>query len=333
MKTVFVSYSHDDSDFVDRLILDLRISEIPATYDKWLLNVGDSIIEKIAQAVTTADGVIAVLSPNSVQSNWVKKEFALAMTGEIERQGIKLFPAMIGDCTVPAALSDKLYADFRKSYYDGLRSLVKTLCPGFYESQQFIQREKIGRELEHLRDLLTGHNLAAIRAWFSSHRHVLSYRVMSEVIPTVAVGADAVDFVGIASNSAGHHLSLIMLGSPTWNGQNPDELFRESERLEGLLRWCREHEQDVRRTLAIRIKNRDEATEIAPVEPLFPSRFDKFKLPLKFKAKLLYGRRAEYGPTETDLRQTIHEKSNQGIEIMSYDRILDLARFWTTRNT
>lgn len=310
MKTVFVSYSHDDSEFVDRLILDLRVSEIPATYDKWLLNVGDSIIEKIAQAVTNADAVIAILSPNSVQSNWVKKELALAMTGEIERQGIKLFPAMIGDCTVPAVLSDKLYADFRKSYYDGLRSLVKALYPGFYESQQFIQREKIGRELEQLRDLLTGNDLAAIRAWYSSHKHVLSYGVMSEIIPTVAVGADVVDFIGISSNSAGHRVSLIMLGSPTWNRQDSDELVKESERLEGLLRWCRAHEQDIRRTLAIGIKNSDEAMEIAPVEPLVPSRVDRFKLPLKFTAKLLYGRRAEYSSTETDLRQTIHEKSN-----------------------
>mgnify|MGYP001317804711 CR=1 FL=1 len=332
MKTVFVSYSHEDSDFVERLIIDLRASQISATYDKWLLNVGDSIIDKIAQAVTNADGVIAILSPNSVQSNWVKKELALAMTGEIERQGVTLFPAMIGDCTVPAVLSDKLYADFRKNYYDGLRSLVKALCPGFYASHQFIQREKIGRELDQLRDLLAGKDLAAIRAWCFSHRHVLSNVVMSEVIPIVAVGDETVDCVGIASNSAGHHLSLIVLGSPTWNRQNPDELVRESERLEGLLRWCREHEQDVRRTLARRINNNDEAVEIAPIEPLFPSWVDKFKLPLKFRAKLLYGRRAEYGPTENDLRQAIHEKANQVIEIMSYDRVLDLAGLWTTHS-
>jgi hypothetical protein len=46
MQTVFVSYSHTDSDFVDGLVLDLRESEVPATYDKWLLRVGDSIIER-----------------------------------------------------------------------------------------------------------------------------------------------------------------------------------------------------------------------------------------------------------------------------------------------
>ena len=71
MESVFVSYSHDDSEFADRLVLDLRESEVPATYDKWVLRVGDSIIEKIADTVADSDGVIALLSPNSVQSNWV----------------------------------------------------------------------------------------------------------------------------------------------------------------------------------------------------------------------------------------------------------------------
>lgn len=128
------------------------------------------------------------------------------------------------------------------------------------------------------------------------------------------------------------YVSLIMLGNPTLNGHNPDELVRESERLGGLLCWCREHVQDVRRTLAIRVRNSYEAMEIAPVEPLFPSRVDKFKLPLKFTATLLYGRRIEYSQTEADLRQAIHKKWNDVIEIMTYDRILDLDRPWTTRN-
>ena len=43
MGSVFVSCSHNDSKFADRLVFDLRESEIPATYDKWVLRVGDSI--------------------------------------------------------------------------------------------------------------------------------------------------------------------------------------------------------------------------------------------------------------------------------------------------
>ena len=95
METVFVSYSHSDSDFADRLVDDLRASEVPATYDKLLLKVGDSIIEKIAETVVDSNAVIALLSPTSVKSNWVKKELSFAMTGEIEKRGVKVLPAVI----------------------------------------------------------------------------------------------------------------------------------------------------------------------------------------------------------------------------------------------
>ena len=97
MRTVFIIYSHDDSDFADRLALDLRESDVPATYDKWLLQVGDSIIEKISSTVSEADSVIALLSPSSVKSQWVKKELAIAMAGEISKRDIKVLPALLKD--------------------------------------------------------------------------------------------------------------------------------------------------------------------------------------------------------------------------------------------
>lgn len=84
MEKVFISCSHGDTNFADHLVLDLRASDVPATYDKWLLRVGDSIIQKIAAEVSEADSVIALLSPASVESNWVKKELALAMAGEVK---------------------------------------------------------------------------------------------------------------------------------------------------------------------------------------------------------------------------------------------------------
>ena len=51
METVFVSYFDDDSDFADRLVLDLGESEVPATYDKWRLSGDDSIIEALQEIV------------------------------------------------------------------------------------------------------------------------------------------------------------------------------------------------------------------------------------------------------------------------------------------
>src|SRR5271166_4907951 len=143
MEKVFISYSHGDARFCDRLVMDLHISDVPATYDKWLLRVGDSIIQKIATEVSEADRVIALLSPASIESNWVKRELALAMTGEVNKGGVKVLPALIADCELPHMLADKFYADFRYSYYYGLRALLEALLPSVYDHEKFIRHEKV----------------------------------------------------------------------------------------------------------------------------------------------------------------------------------------------
>src|SRR5262245_13924378 len=82
MESVFISYSHKDEKFVDQLATDLCYSDVPATYDKWMLKVGDSLVDRISAAVVEAASIVAVISQTSVTSNWVRKELSLAMTGE-----------------------------------------------------------------------------------------------------------------------------------------------------------------------------------------------------------------------------------------------------------
>lgn len=326
METIFISYSHDDSGFADRLVLDLRDSEVPATYDKWLMRVGDSIIEKIAQTVANAGGVIVLLSPNSVESKWVKKELSFAMTGEIEKRGVKVLPAMIADCDVPAMLSDKLYADFRRSYYSGLRELLEALRPGFYAREKFIRKERIERASHELEKLLPTQDLEALRKWFSSNGYALAALFgrlwsVSEAIPRFVIGNDTADFIVINGQSGRYELSLITLGNPTWSSADTEELLRASERMEGMLRWCRDHDQHVRRSLALRMASSYGAEQIAPMESDGPAGKGYH---LHIDAKLLCGRRKEYGASENSLRNSIYEKSNHRIDVVSYDRVVDL---------
>ena len=44
---VFISYSHSDKEFVDKLAMNLVKSNIPIWLDRWELKVGDSITQKI----------------------------------------------------------------------------------------------------------------------------------------------------------------------------------------------------------------------------------------------------------------------------------------------
>ena len=326
MKTVFLSYSHDDSELADRLVLDLRESEVPATYDKWLLRVGDSIIEKIANTVVDAGHVIALLSPTSIDSNWVKKELSFAMTGEIEKRGIKVLPAVILDCEIPPMLSDKFYADFRSSYYRGLRQLFEALCPEFYEREKYIRKEQIEKASQELQELLPNNDIAILQSWFSSNGYALATLfgrlwAVSEAIPRFSIGNDTADFIVINGQSGRYDLSLIILGNPTWSRIDSNELLHECERVQVLLEWCKENNGTIRRSLALRMASSYGAEQIAPSERNRPD-YDGYHL--EIDAKLLCGRRKEYGVNENKLRNQIYQDTNHAIDIISYDRVVDV---------
>ncbi len=327
MEKVFISYSHGESDFCDRLVLDLRASEVPATYDKWLLRVVDSIIQKIATEVSEADRVIALLSPGSVESNWVKKELAVAMSGEVNTGLVKVLPALIEDCNLPSMLKDKFYADFRYSYYNGLRAVLEALLPSFYEREKFARNEQIESAHQELRKIVANGDRDKVYSWFRSNGYALAALfgrlwAVSEAVPQFPVGTDMADFLVINGQSGRYELSLIALSSTSWSLEGEDVVPREAQRLQGMLEWCREHEEEVRRSLVIKMASSYGAEQIAPIDrrSWHPS---PDGAALEINAKLLLGRRHDYGKRENDLRNSIYNETQHGVDIISYDRVLD----------
>lgn len=325
MHKVFVSYSHDDAALTERLIRDLRVSAVPATYDEWLLHVGDSIIQKISAEVSDSDNVIALLSPASVESNWVKKELALAMSAELDAGKTKVLPAVIADCNVPPMLADKLFADFRRGYYVGLRALLETLLPRFYEHEKFIAGERIEAAQKELATLVEGGDRKRTVAWLRFNSFSLASLfgrlwAVSEAVPDFPVNGDVADFFVINGQSARYHLSLVLLSDTTWNIRNADVARREIARLRSMLAWCRTNEEEVRHVLAVRMASSYGAEQIAPSERE-PWRSLHCERPLHIDAKLLLGRRRDYGDAENDLRNSVHDETRGDIDILSYDRL------------
>jgi predicted esterase len=74
MRTVFISYSSKDRDFAERLATDLRASGAGVWFDQWEIKVGHSITQKINDGIHDNDYLAVVLSPDSVSSDWVRKE-------------------------------------------------------------------------------------------------------------------------------------------------------------------------------------------------------------------------------------------------------------------
>lgn len=112
---IFISYSQKDKKFVDNLAENLVLARHNVWMDRWELAVGDSLTEKIQGALTSADAILVVLSNNSVESNWCKRELNAALIRELEEISTLVLPCIIDDCEIPLFLRDKLYADFRNN--------------------------------------------------------------------------------------------------------------------------------------------------------------------------------------------------------------------------
>ena len=125
--TVFISYNHKDSDFVDRLALELVRNNLKVWKDKWKINVGDSVIDEIESGINGASFLIIVLSKNSIQSRWVKRELNAALIREIDDNNIRILPIIIDDCKIPLFLREKLYADFRKDFNEGFNHILSVV--------------------------------------------------------------------------------------------------------------------------------------------------------------------------------------------------------------
>lgn len=127
---LFLSHSSADKAFVDRLATDLKADGTPVWYDKWELKVGDSLHEKIEEGISDSAWLAVVLSEHSVNSDWVQRELRAAQAKELRDKNVFVLPLLLDDCTIPLFLLDKLYADFRTSYANGLAALHKRILEG-----------------------------------------------------------------------------------------------------------------------------------------------------------------------------------------------------------
>jgi hypothetical protein len=125
---IFISYSHEDRAFVDRLAVQLGARKAKVWLDKWELHVGDSLITRIQDAIAGASALLVVLSKASVKSEWCKKELSAGLVRELEERRVVVLPILKEDCKIPLFLREKLYADFRHDFDDGLRTILEAIA-------------------------------------------------------------------------------------------------------------------------------------------------------------------------------------------------------------
>ena len=125
---LFISYSHDDEAFVNRLIARLLEARVSIWYDRIGIKVGESLLEKIQGAIAEADFLAVVLSKASVQSAWCQEELNAGLIRQLTERRVFLLPLLIAECDIPLFLRDKKYADFQTDFERGFQELREAIA-------------------------------------------------------------------------------------------------------------------------------------------------------------------------------------------------------------
>ncbi len=110
---IFISYSRGDHVFANRLKDALERKGIAVWIDTKEILPGDSIIQEIRKGIDGAHYVCALISENSVRSEWVQNELDTAMSVQLEQRKVKVLPILLNrNVDLPGFLRGRLYVDF-----------------------------------------------------------------------------------------------------------------------------------------------------------------------------------------------------------------------------
>lgn len=80
VSTVFITYSHKDEEFKDRVVTGLDYHEnLEIVFDERVIRPGDPLSDLYGE-IGNSDALISILSDASINSGWVKKEMDIAMS-------------------------------------------------------------------------------------------------------------------------------------------------------------------------------------------------------------------------------------------------------------
>ena len=127
--SVFLSHTINDKPFVRRLAKDLKAAGVEVWLDEMKMKIGDSMFSSIAAGIESTEYLAVILSPESVASEWVRKELEIALDRELKGHRVAVLPILYKECEIPAFLASKVYADFRdeSQYLDALNRLFTRL--------------------------------------------------------------------------------------------------------------------------------------------------------------------------------------------------------------
>ncbi len=112
-KKIFISYSHKNKKFAKKVAQDLEKTGHDVWWDITDIEGGDRWAKEIQEGITRSEVFLIIVSPASIISEWVEKEFIFA-----SNRNMKIVPLLYEECELPVWLLNLQYVDLREGSYD-----------------------------------------------------------------------------------------------------------------------------------------------------------------------------------------------------------------------
>ncbi|MFT3893484.1 MAG: toll/interleukin-1 receptor domain-containing protein [Anaerolineales bacterium] len=137
---IFISYSRKDTEALKKIVLFLRNQGFKVWVDNERLIPGTAIWEEeIEKAIKAASIVIVVMSPDSKNSEWVRREISLA-----DQYRKHILPILVRgdeDSSITLRLGTRQFVDLRKDEATGLASLHNALVEHLGETHEQVEEK------------------------------------------------------------------------------------------------------------------------------------------------------------------------------------------------
>ena len=134
-KKIFISYSHQNKDFVQNLVDQLEKDGNIVWWDFESIQGGLIWQKEIEKAIKFCQYFIVVLTPNSVNSDWVMNEITYALQEEKQ-----IIPLYLQECEIPLSIIQIQYIDFvqssQREALQELYNLLKLESKGIFQTRK-----------------------------------------------------------------------------------------------------------------------------------------------------------------------------------------------------
>ena len=113
---VFISYARENAELAEKISEALRQRGQKTWMDDVGIRSGDDWLERIAKTIDGSKAVVTIISPEAVESKWVRREIEYA-----DNKGKPILPVMIAPCELPGWFELRLGNIQRLDFACGLR--------------------------------------------------------------------------------------------------------------------------------------------------------------------------------------------------------------------